>query len=320
MEPSPRSSATNSIWRSHHKSVNGLSPSGERRPARRRPFLRKREKNLPARHNPVGRRFQRSADPAAPAFPWLVRVGRSCTAPEMLSLPFAIDDQASVRMNCRPSPPYRASAIHRRLNGLRRTPSHANRSRPEIWPAARHGRHDRFHYAGSPGAGSVDVEARSGPKLALEPQQGRIVMKTSCTSCVRRASVRCPSPPNIRRPAAGLQRRLSGGETDAASFIRPSYDAAGGASEAKRRGNFTSGTQTGHSRRGLSNNICATDVSPRPYERADARESGLRLKASVAPGVGFIIKLRTCHIRDPGQSAAGNRLLPDRCRLQHRKT
>jgi selenoprotein W-related protein len=34
------------------------------------------------------------------------------------------------------------------------------------------GRHDRFHYAGSPGAGSVDVEARSGPKLALEPQQG----------------------------------------------------------------------------------------------------------------------------------------------------
>jgi hypothetical protein len=32
------------------------------------------------------------------------------------------------------------------------------------------GRHDRFHYAGSPGAGSADVEARSGPKLALEPQ------------------------------------------------------------------------------------------------------------------------------------------------------
>ena len=72
--------------------------------------------------------------PAAPAFPWLVRVGRSRTAREMLSLPFAIDDQASVRMNCRPSPPYRASAIHCRLNGLRRTPSHANRSPPEIWP------------------------------------------------------------------------------------------------------------------------------------------------------------------------------------------
>ena len=33
------------------------------------------------------------------------------------------------------------------------------------------GRHDRFHYAGSPGAGSADVEARSSPKLALEPQQ-----------------------------------------------------------------------------------------------------------------------------------------------------
>ena len=33
------------------------------------------------------------------------------------------------------------------------------------------GRHDRFHYAGSPGAGSADMEARSGPKLALEPQQ-----------------------------------------------------------------------------------------------------------------------------------------------------
>ena len=33
------------------------------------------------------------------------------------------------------------------------------------------GRHDRFHYAGSPGAGSADVEARSGPKLAPEPHQ-----------------------------------------------------------------------------------------------------------------------------------------------------
>jgi hypothetical protein len=33
------------------------------------------------------------------------------------------------------------------------------------------GHHDRFYYAGSPGAGSADVEARSGPKLALEPQQ-----------------------------------------------------------------------------------------------------------------------------------------------------
>ena len=33
------------------------------------------------------------------------------------------------------------------------------------------GRHDRFHYAGSPGAGSGDVEARSGPKLARELQQ-----------------------------------------------------------------------------------------------------------------------------------------------------
>ena len=33
------------------------------------------------------------------------------------------------------------------------------------------GPHDRFHYAGSPGAGSADVEARPGPKLALEPQQ-----------------------------------------------------------------------------------------------------------------------------------------------------
>ena len=35
--------------------------------------------------------------------------------------------------------------------------------------ATRH--HDRFHYAGSPGAGSADVEARPGPKLALEPQK-----------------------------------------------------------------------------------------------------------------------------------------------------
>jgi hypothetical protein len=33
------------------------------------------------------------------------------------------------------------------------------------------GHHDRFHYTGSPGAGCADVEARSGPKLAPEPQQ-----------------------------------------------------------------------------------------------------------------------------------------------------
>ena len=113
-------------------------------------------------------------------------------------------------------------------------------------------------------------------------------MKTSCISCARRASVRCPSPPNIRRPAASLQRRLSGGETDPEGFIRPSYDAAGGASEAKRRGNFTSGTQTGHSRRGLilqcieiSNNLYPTDVSPQPYERAESTR-----KRTSAEGIG----------------------------------
>ena len=33
------------------------------------------------------------------------------------------------------------------------------------------GHHDRFDYAGSPGPGSADVEARSGPKFVLEPQQ-----------------------------------------------------------------------------------------------------------------------------------------------------
>ena len=33
------------------------------------------------------------------------------------------------------------------------------------------GHHDRFYYAGSSGAGSADVEARSGPKFALEPQE-----------------------------------------------------------------------------------------------------------------------------------------------------
>ena len=119
------------------QNVNGLSASGERRPARRRPFLRKREKNLLARHNPVGTRFRRSADPAAPAFPWLVRAGRSCTAPERLSLPFSIDDQASVRMNCMLSLPYRALAIRSRSNGSHRTPIHANRSPPEISTAAR---------------------------------------------------------------------------------------------------------------------------------------------------------------------------------------
>ena len=43
--------------------------------------------------------------------------------------------------------------------------------------------HDRFYYAGSPGAGSADVEARSGPKFALEPQQRADVI--SCASCAR---------------------------------------------------------------------------------------------------------------------------------------
>jgi hypothetical protein len=34
---------------------------------------------------------------------------------------------------------------------------------------------------------------------------------------------------------------------DAEGFIRPSYNATGGASKAMRCGNFTVGTQTGHS-------------------------------------------------------------------------
>ena len=42
------------------------------------------------------------------------------------------------------------------------------------------GHHDLFYYAGSPGAGSADVEAMSGPKLAFEPQQRAGVVKTSC--------------------------------------------------------------------------------------------------------------------------------------------
>jgi len=55
------------------------------------------------------------------------------------------------------------------------------------------GHHDRFYYAGSPGAGSADVEARSGPKFALEPQQRadcdenklRLVRAPGETSCAR---------------------------------------------------------------------------------------------------------------------------------------
>ena len=49
------------------------------------------------------------------------------------------------------------------------------------------GHHDRFYYAGSPGAGSADVKARSGPISPLNRSKGRIVMKTSCASCARRA-------------------------------------------------------------------------------------------------------------------------------------
>jgi hypothetical protein len=40
------------------------------------------------------------------------------------------------------------------------------------------------------------------------------------------------------RPTTSLQRRLSGGETDPEDFIRPSYNATGGASKAMPRGNF----------------------------------------------------------------------------------
>ena len=46
---------------------------------------------------------------------------------------------------------------------------------------------NRFYYAGSPGAGSADVKARSGPISPLSRGKGRIVMKTSCVSCARRA-------------------------------------------------------------------------------------------------------------------------------------
>ena len=52
------------------------------------------------------------------------------------------------------------------------------------------------------------------------------------------------------RQTTSLQRRLSGGvETDPEGFIRPSYNATGGASKAMRRGNFTVGTPTRHFRR-----------------------------------------------------------------------
>ena len=107
-----------------------------------------------------------------------------------------------------------------------------------------------------PGAGSADVEARPGPKLAPEPQQ-----KADCdenklrlmrapgesysdviTARERRQALEKPaggspassavlSAPNVRRPTTSLQRRLSGGgETDPEGFIRPSYNAMGGAS------------------------------------------------------------------------------------------
>jgi hypothetical protein len=52
--------------------------------------------------------------------------------------------------------------------------------------------------------------------------------------------VRCPSfRAECLRPTTSLQRRLSGGvETDLEGFIRPNYNATGGASKAMRRGNF----------------------------------------------------------------------------------
>ena len=55
------------------------------------------------------------------------------------------------------------------------------------------------------------------------------------------------SAPNVRRPTTSLQRRLSGGvETDLEGFVRPSFNATGGASKAMRREIFTVGTPTRH--------------------------------------------------------------------------
>ena len=99
----------------------------------------------------------------------------------------------------------------------------------------------------------------------LNRSKGRIVMKTlppcaragrelqrrDLTARERRQALEKPaggSPassavPLFRaeclRPTTSFQRRLSGGvETDPEGFIRPSYNATGGASKAMRRGNF----------------------------------------------------------------------------------
>jgi hypothetical protein len=53
------------------------------------------------------------------------------------------------------------------------------------------------------------------------------------------ASSAVPFRAECLRPKTSLQRRLSGGtETGPEGFIRPSYNATGGASKAMRRGNF----------------------------------------------------------------------------------
>jgi hypothetical protein len=74
------------------------------------------------------------------------------------------------------------------------------------------GRHDRLHYAGSPDAGSADVEARSSLKLALEPQQradsNKIKLRLLRGQAGRRgqshgSQLRCPAialASNSRRP------------------------------------------------------------------------------------------------------------------------
>jgi hypothetical protein len=133
------------------------------------------------------------------------------------------------------------------------------------------GHHDRFYYAGSPGAGSADVEARSGPKFALEPEQ-RADCDENTLRLVRapgesysdvitarerrqalekpaggsRASSAVPFRAECLRPTTSLQRRVSDGETDPEDFIRPSYNATGGASKCVDE-DFHEWTPTRHS-------------------------------------------------------------------------
>jgi hypothetical protein len=95
----------------------------------------------------------------------------------------------------------------------------------------------------------------SGPRIAIRYcTQCHWLLRAAATPSPREARwrlsglVRCPFRAECPEANDAPPAALSGGvETDSEGFIRPSYNATGGASKAMRRGNVTVGTPTRHS-------------------------------------------------------------------------